>query len=427
MFLLLLSLGTCQDTVNTLCVPNFAFPNCHDCVSKKWILFQCTHKVPSSQLTVHIITHHQKIRNHLDVYEHLEGWVPGHLYWIQHVSREFLYEQGLKVEEYANNIISPHVPIDELGLLVIAHMYHTHFGVILNDRLWYTTDDNSGKYSKFHLLYQGGVYFSDTCTGNWNMPSPPAVVYVLDEHEQENAGNLKVSPEIVETPNSTSKQKQESDQEKDCESDRKEDSKEQPEKVDSDVKMDSKDEQKIDSESDRKEDSNKETEKVDSEVKDNVKTDSQDEQKMDCDSDPKEDLKEKPEKVDSDVKMDSKDGQKMDSESDGKEDSKEKLKKVDSQVKDDVKMDSADDQDEDSEGKIDQEMDFSDHEKDSNKKQKVDSVKHSKDWKMECQKKKLQETEHNYMMLTLKSFCLKQMQQVVACDYNIQKSWELSC
>ena len=73
-------------------------------------------------------------------------------------------ETGLKVEEFANNIISPKVPIDELGLLIIARMYHTHFGVVLKDRVWYTTDDNSSKCSKFLLVYQGGVSFSDTCT-----------------------------------------------------------------------------------------------------------------------------------------------------------------------------------------------------------------------------------------------------------------------
>ena len=123
----------------------------------------------------------------------------------------------MKVEEYANQLISPEVPIDELGLLVIARMYHTHFGVILNDRVWYTTDDNTSQYSKFHLMYQGGVYFSDTCTGNWNMPSPPPVLCIIDENKQEKAVNLKV-------PSITSKTNEES------QSSPKMDSKDKPEK-----------------------------------------------------------------------------------------------------------------------------------------------------------------------------------------------------
>ena len=151
-----LNLGNSKDTVahvrerNTMFDINIAF-------SKKWIFFQCMHKVPVSQLTVHIIAHQQKLKNHLAVYDHLESWVLAHLYWIQHVSREMLTKTGLEVEEFASKIILPKVPIDELGLLVIARMYHAHFEVVLKDRVWYTTDDNTAACSKFLLMYQGKV------------------------------------------------------------------------------------------------------------------------------------------------------------------------------------------------------------------------------------------------------------------------------
>ena len=69
-------------------------------------------------------------------------------------------------------------------------MYHTHFSIILKDRLWYTTDDNSSKYCKFFLMYQGGVSFVDTVTGNWDLPSPPAVLLTIDDDIQEEAVNL---------------------------------------------------------------------------------------------------------------------------------------------------------------------------------------------------------------------------------------------
>ena len=322
-------------------------------------LFQCAHKVPSSQLTVHIITHHQKIRNHLEVYDHLEGWVPGHLYWIQHVGREFLSEQGLKVDKYANNIINPQVPIDELGLLVIACMYHTHFGVILNDRVWYTTDDNCAKYSKFHLLYQGGVYFSDTCTGNWNMPSSPAVVYVLDVNEQENAVNLKVSREIAETPNSTSKQNKESESPPTN----------QPEKIDYDnsvAKTDLKEQEKVDSEKDKHEE-----------------MDSEQDQQMDYDNSvAKTDLKEQ-ETVDSEKDK----HEEMDSEQDLQMDYDNSVAKTD--LKEQEKVDSEKDKHEEMDSEQDQQMDYDNSvaKTDSNIEQKMDSVshsKHSKDQKMEC-------------------------------------------
>ena len=112
------------------------------------------------------------------------------MYWISDVGKKFLGDQGLRAEDFANNLISPKIPLDEFGLLVVAHMYHTHFGIILKDRLWCTTDDNSSKYCKFFLMYQGGVSFVDTVTGNWDLPSPPAVLLTINDDIQEEAVNL---------------------------------------------------------------------------------------------------------------------------------------------------------------------------------------------------------------------------------------------
>ena len=153
-------------------------------------LLQCMHKVPPSQLMVHIIAHHRKIRNHLNIYKHLRDWVPAHMFWISDVGKKFLGDQGLRAEDFAKNLISLKISLEELGLLVVACMYHTYFSVILKDRLWCTTDDNSSKYCKFFLMYQGGVSFVDTVTGNWDLPSPPAVLLTIDDDIQEEAVNL---------------------------------------------------------------------------------------------------------------------------------------------------------------------------------------------------------------------------------------------
>ena len=73
-----LNLGNSKDTVVHVREPNTMF-DINIEFSKKWIFFQCTHKVPVSQLTVHIIAHHRKLKNHLAVYDHLESLVPAHL------------------------------------------------------------------------------------------------------------------------------------------------------------------------------------------------------------------------------------------------------------------------------------------------------------------------------------------------------------
>ena len=39
-------------------------------------------------------------------------------------------------------------------------------------------------------MYQGGVSFIDTVTGNWNMPSPPPELLIIDDDVQNEAVNL---------------------------------------------------------------------------------------------------------------------------------------------------------------------------------------------------------------------------------------------
>ena len=136
----------------------------------------------------------------MDIYKHLTDWIPSHMTWIRDVGNEFLGEKGLRPEDFANNMISPKILVNELGLLVIARMYHTHFSVILKDRIWMTTDDNSSKYCKFFLMYQGGVSFIDTVTGNWDIPSPPALLLTIDDDVQKEAVNFVGDKSKVQHP-----------------------------------------------------------------------------------------------------------------------------------------------------------------------------------------------------------------------------------
>ena len=88
------------------------------------------------------------------------------------MGEKILKRKGLHVEDYANDIISGEVPLDELGILIVSRMYHIHIRIILKDCVWYTNSQNSSENCLFHLLYQGGVSFLDSCTANWGYASP---------------------------------------------------------------------------------------------------------------------------------------------------------------------------------------------------------------------------------------------------------------
>ena len=176
----------------------------------------------STQTTAHIIAHHRKITT-LQVFKHLTDWVPKHLDWIKAVGSRILQAKKLRVEDYANDITSGLVPFNELAILVVAQMYHIHIGVVLQDRVWYTSSAKKPDEIAFHLLFHSGVYYLDSCTGNWGYASPShavtvditespqaqpmSLVMVHKENENPAKNPLPTTPLNLSQPSSTIDQK----------------------------------------------------------------------------------------------------------------------------------------------------------------------------------------------------------------------------
>ena len=68
-------------------------------------VFQCLHKIKSTQTTAHIFAHHCKIKTS-QVFKHLTDWVPKHLDSIKTVRSKILNAKHIHVEDYANDITS---------------------------------------------------------------------------------------------------------------------------------------------------------------------------------------------------------------------------------------------------------------------------------------------------------------------------------
>ena len=90
----------------------------HFKTQNRFHVFQCLHKIKSTQTTAHIFAHH------------LTNWVPKHLDWIKTVGSKILNAKHIHVEDYANDITSGLVPFDELAILVVCRTYHIHIGVV---------------------------------------------------------------------------------------------------------------------------------------------------------------------------------------------------------------------------------------------------------------------------------------------------------
>ena len=57
-------------------------------------------------------------------------------------------------------------PLDELGLVICARMYHRHIGIILQNDVWCSRMDNDFDKCFIKLAFMGGILFCDTAFDN---------------------------------------------------------------------------------------------------------------------------------------------------------------------------------------------------------------------------------------------------------------------
>ena len=63
-------------------------------------------------------------------------WIQSHHEWVEAITNPVLLKKGSNVDDYINFIAKPGTPVDEIGLLIFARMYHLHMCIIMEDRCW---------------------------------------------------------------------------------------------------------------------------------------------------------------------------------------------------------------------------------------------------------------------------------------------------
>ena len=134
---------------------------------------------------VHILAEHNKKKTS-DLIAYIIDFLQDvhHVTWIRSVGSSFLQRKGIPIGDYLMNLQDISIPLDQLGILVYARMYHKHYAIVLKDSVWTTRKDNSLKDCSVIFAYCGGVYFSDTCTGpaTGPLPSPPALLKTVEQN-----------------------------------------------------------------------------------------------------------------------------------------------------------------------------------------------------------------------------------------------------
>ena len=166
-------------------------------------LFQCRCPVSPFKKTFHIIAHHIK-GTEQDVGWHLFNFVVKHREWIVRVGGKLLAKKKLDLDEYLSNLYLLLTLVDQLGLLILAHLYHRHFAVFLKNGMWTTRKNNSMEHCKIFFVYKGSFFFSDTVQTD----IPPPLNLSLAESPKAAA---RTSPPPIVHPPSPVTQESESD------------------------------------------------------------------------------------------------------------------------------------------------------------------------------------------------------------------------
>ena len=159
----------------------------------RFIVFQCRCTVSHFKKTIHIVAHHIKSSEE-DVGCHLFNFVVKHREWITQVGGKLLAKKKLDLDKYLSNLYLLLTPVDQLSLLILAHLYHRHFAVFLKNGVWTMRKNNSMENCKKKFVYKGGFVFCDTV--QTDIPPP----LNLSVRESTKATACTSPPPIVCTP-----------------------------------------------------------------------------------------------------------------------------------------------------------------------------------------------------------------------------------
>ena len=89
-------------------------------------------------------------------------WIQSHRKWVKAITETVLSHKGSTVDNYIYFIHKPETPVDEIGLLIFARMYHLHMCIIMEDRYWTTQWEHDLDRCTVLIAYRGALLFNDT-------------------------------------------------------------------------------------------------------------------------------------------------------------------------------------------------------------------------------------------------------------------------
>ena len=103
--------------------------------------FQFSHEYGVGDKTMHILSHYVRA-DAIELHAKFPDWIKSHHKWVEDITDPVLARKGSTVDDYIDFIAKPGTPIDEVGLLIFACMYHLQMCIIMEDRCWTTQHEH---------------------------------------------------------------------------------------------------------------------------------------------------------------------------------------------------------------------------------------------------------------------------------------------
>ena len=168
-----------------------------------FVKFQCGFPFvrPGDEL-LHIFSHHIECTED-DLREILRDFVLQNIDWFTNITSIVREYSNLTVEDYIDNLTTPGVPLDFVGITVLSRIYHIHVGVFFKNGAWGTSKHKNFESARFGLVYNGNLKFTETVRTGWG---EQYLTYIegrlaqgkMPSHERTVMPGLALKPELNE-------------------------------------------------------------------------------------------------------------------------------------------------------------------------------------------------------------------------------------
>ena len=89
-------------------------------------------------------------------------WIKSHCKWVEDIANPVLTKKGSTADDYIDFIAKPGAPVDEVDLLISAHMHHLYLCIIMEDCCWATQWEHDLDRCMVFITYRGALMLIDT-------------------------------------------------------------------------------------------------------------------------------------------------------------------------------------------------------------------------------------------------------------------------